>query len=134
MKRTVCLALVLLAGCSGEKTTPSGVRYIDVVEGSGPAAQRGDYLQVEYVGTLKDGPEFDRSSRGPMAIWLGEPTLIRGWNDGLVGIKEGGKRRLWVPPALAYGAEGRPPKIPPNAELVFDVEVIRLVPRKKSSQ
>jgi peptidylprolyl isomerase len=130
MKRTGCLALVLLIGCSGEKTTPSGVRYVDLVEGTGPAAQRGDYLQVQYVGTLSDGTEFDR--RGPMSIWLGEHKLIPGWNDGLAGIKEGGKRKLWIPPELGYGAQGMPPAIPPNAELIFEVEAVKLVPRKGS--
>jgi peptidylprolyl isomerase len=135
MRRTGCLALVLLVGCSGgEKTTPSGVRYVDLVEGTGPAAQRGDFLQVEYVGTFSDGKEFDRSSRGPMSVWLGESKLIQGWTDGLAGIKEGGKRKLWIPPALGYGERGMPPAIPPNAELIFEVEVVKLIPKKGSPQ
>jgi FKBP-type peptidyl-prolyl cis-trans isomerase len=130
MKRIGYLTIVLLMGCSGEKTTPSGVRYVDLVEGTGPAAQRGDFLQVDYIGTLSDGKEFDRSSRGPMSIWLGETKLIQGWNDGLLGIKEGGQRKLWIPPALGYGAQGMPPKIPPNAELIFEVEVVKLIRKK----
>jgi peptidylprolyl isomerase len=130
MKRAGCLVLVLLMGCSGEKTTPSGVRYLDIVEGTGPAAQRGDSLEVEYTGTLQDGSEFDYS-RHPKVFRLGDPNFLAGWNEGLTGVKEGGKRKLWVPPALGYGAQGKKPKIPPNAELIFEVVVIRIIPKGK---
>jgi FKBP-type peptidyl-prolyl cis-trans isomerase len=131
MKRASCLAVLLLIGCSGERTTSAGVRYLDVVEGTGPAAQRGDSLEVEYTGTLQDGTEFDFSRR-PKTIRLGDIQLISGWNDGLIGVKEGGKRKLWVPPGMGYGAAGRPPKIPGNAELIFEVVVLRVIPKSKS--
>ena len=93
--------------------------------GKGDGAKDGDTLVVHYTGTLTDGKQFD-SSRGrtPFEVTLGQKRVIAGWEQGLQGMKVGEKRQLIIPPNLAYGAEGRPPKIPPNSTLVFDVQLV----------
>jgi FKBP-type peptidyl-prolyl cis-trans isomerase len=92
------------------------------------AAKVGDTVWVHYVGKLQDGTEFDNSySRGePIQLTLGQGQVIKGWEEGLLGLKVGEKRELTIPPELAYGPEGRPPKIPQNATLIFDVELMGL--------
>lgn len=101
----------------------------DIVEGEGPAAKDGDKVTVQYVGALYDsGKEFDASwDRGePFELTLGGGTVIQGWDQGLVGMKAGGRRELIIPPDLGYGAQGSPPTIPANATLVFIVDMISI--------
>jgi protein-disulfide isomerase len=109
-------------------TGGSGTKTIDTVTGSGAVAVIGDRLVVHYVGTLDDGTVFDSSrSRGaPFDFELGHGTVIKGWETGLVGMRVGGKRKLVIPPAEAYGTRGVPPKIPPNATLTFDIELLAI--------
>ncbi|HEX6958874.1 MAG TPA: FKBP-type peptidyl-prolyl cis-trans isomerase [Ferrovibrio sp.] len=115
-----------------EKTTPSGLRYIDVKTGSGPAAQAGQTAVVHYTGWLyqngQKGKKFDSSrDRGqPFAFPLGAGRVIRGWDEGVAGMKVGGQRTLIIPPELGYGARGAGGVIPPNATLIFDVELLDL--------
>ena len=99
----------------------------DIVVGKGPAAKKGDRLSMQYVGvTYADGNEFDSSwDRGqPFKLVLGKGSVIKGWDQGLVGIRRGGRRELIIPAKLAYGATGQPPSIPPNATLVFIVDAL----------
>jgi FKBP-type peptidyl-prolyl cis-trans isomerase len=98
--------------------------------GTGPGAKVGDSIAVDYIGTLADGgKEFDRSKPGkPLTLKLGAGQVIKGWDQGLVGMKTGEKRRLTIPASLAYGARGFPPVIPPNSALVFDVTMEKITP------
>jgi FKBP-type peptidyl-prolyl cis-trans isomerase len=107
-------------------TTPSGLEYLDVVVGTGAVANAGQQVSVHYTGWLADGSSFDRSvSRGqPFAFALGRGQVIKGWDEGVSGMRIGGKRRLIIPAALGYGARGAPGAIPPNATLIFDVELL----------
>jgi len=101
----------------------------DLKVGTGPAAKAGDAITVVYRGTLTNGKEFDSSKgRPPYAFLLGKGTVIKGWDQGLVGAKAGGKRRLTVPPALAYGDRGIGSDIPPKSTLVFDIDILRVEP------
>ena len=103
--------------------TASGLRYADIAEGEGAPARAGDVVNVHYTGRLTDGSEFDSSrNRGPLSFRIGEGRVIPCWEEGLQGVRVGGKRLLVIPPGLAYGARGAPPVIPPNATLVFEVE------------
>jgi FKBP-type peptidyl-prolyl cis-trans isomerase len=108
----------------GEPTvTASGLKIIDTLVGTGTEAKAGDSLTVQYTGYLEDGTIFDGPAihGGPASFSL--TRAILGWQEGVPGMKAGGKRRLIIPPALAYGATGRP-GIPPNATLTFDVELL----------
>lgn len=107
-------------------TTDSGLRYIDEVVGTGDEAKEGSTASVHYTGWLTDGSKFDSSrDRGePFAFTIGAQRVIAGWEEGVAGMKVGGKRRLIIPFELAYGASGRPPVIPPAAALIFDVELL----------
>lgn len=118
-------ALALTACGSDTSTEPSLFRAEDIVVGEGTPAVAGDTLTVHYVGALENGDVFEDSyaSGEPYTFRLGARTVIQGWEQGLVGMRVGGKRRLIVPPALAYGSQGRPP-IPPNAILHFEIELI----------
>jgi peptidylprolyl isomerase len=108
-------------------TTPSGLRYQDLAPGSGPAAQAGSTVAVNYTGWLTNGREFDSSrGHGPYQLTIGNHEVIEGWEEGLTGMRVGGRRKLVLPPSLAYGAAGSPPVIPPHATLVFDVELVAL--------
>ncbi len=108
--------------------TKSGLEYIDLKEGTGAKAKDGDMVEVHYTGWLKDGKKFDSSlDRGqPFTFKLGAGMVIKGWDEGVAGMKEGGKRKLIIPSDLAYGPNGRPPVIPANAELTFEVELIKV--------
>jgi len=111
------------AGTTGE--TPGGVQYTDTVVGSGASPESGQVVTVHYTGRLDDGTEFDSSvGRGPFAFRQDAGQVISGWEEGVVGMKVGGKRTLVIPPELAYGAEGREPQIPPDATLTFDIELL----------
>ncbi|MFL6336646.1 MAG: FKBP-type peptidyl-prolyl cis-trans isomerase [Pyrinomonadaceae bacterium] len=109
----------------GEVTTPSGLRYTDLVVGTGPSPRRGQTAVVHYTGTLTDGTKFDssRDKGQPYPFVLGTGRVIKGWDEGVATMKVGGRRKLVVPPALGYGATGNG-TIPPNATLVFDVELL----------
>lgn len=108
-------------------TTDSGLVYEDLVLGQGDEAQAGDTVSVHYTGWLEDGTQFDSSvDRGtPFEFNLGAGAVIKGWDEGVAGMREGGKRRLVIPPELAYGEPGRGP-IPPNATLIFEVELLEI--------
>ncbi len=108
------------------QTTKSGLKYWDLKKGSGAIAKAGDQVKVHYTGWLTDGKKFDSSvDRGePFAFKLGAGMVIKGWDEGVAGMKVGGKRQLRIPSELGYGARGAGGAIPPNAELVFDVELL----------
>jgi FKBP-type peptidyl-prolyl cis-trans isomerase len=107
---------------------PSGLVKEDTVVGKGPEAKKGDHVSVHYTGTLVDGTKFDssRDRDEPFEFTLGAGMVIKGWDEGVVGMKKGGKRRLTIPSELGYGKSGSPPKIPPNATLVFEVELLEI--------
>ena len=109
-------------------TTKSGLKYQELKEGTGEEAKKGDVVTVHYTGTLKDGKKFDSSvDRGkPFTVQIGVGQVIKGWDEGIPGMKVGGKRKLIIPSDLAYGPQGRPPVIPPSAELTFEVELIAI--------
>jgi FKBP-type peptidyl-prolyl cis-trans isomerase len=108
---------------------PTKLEKEDIVVGTGREAKSGDTVHVQYTGTLMNGEKFDSSydhGGTPFKVALGKGEVIKGWDEGLVGVKVGGKRKLLIPPDLGYGAEGSPPKIPPNAGLIFDVELVSI--------
>jgi peptidylprolyl isomerase len=110
-------------------TTGSGLKYQDVVVGKGPAPKAGDDLLVNYTGRFPNGKVFDSSlgpGRGPFELHLGRGEVIKGWDEALSTMHVGGKRKLIIPPDLAYGPRGYPGVIPPNSTLTFDVELLRI--------
>jgi FKBP-type peptidyl-prolyl cis-trans isomerase len=113
---------------SGMITMPSGLQYQDLVVGDGAQAAAGDQVSVHYTGWLEDGTKFDSSvdRNQPFDFTLGQGMVIAGWDEGVAGMREGGKRKLIIPPDLAYGAAGYPPTIPPSATLVFEVELLKV--------
>jgi len=106
-------------------TTASGLRYEDVVVGTGASPQTGQRVTVHYTGTFTDGKKFDSSrDRGqPFTFVIGTGGVIKGWDEGVATMKVGGKRNLYIPSALAYGTRGQGP-IPPNTDLLFEVELL----------
>jgi len=112
---------------SPERVTESGLRITDLVVGEGPEAVAGQGVVVNYRGTLTDGREFDSSyGRGPFRFPLGAGRVIRGWDEGVAGMKVGGKRKLVIPPDLGYGSRGAGGVIPPDATLIFEVELLEV--------
>ena len=111
---------------STDKVGITQLKMVDIKIGSGREAKNGDKLSVHYVGTLTDGKKFDssRDRKTPFEVTLGAGQVIKGWEQGLVGMKIGGLRKLTIPPELGYGARGAPPVIPPNATLIFEVELL----------
>jgi FKBP-type peptidyl-prolyl cis-trans isomerase len=106
-------------------TTPDGLKYWDTKVGTGATATAGHKVKVHYTGWLTNGKKFDSSvGKQPFEFQLGAGQVIKGWDEGVAGMKVGGKRRLEIPPALAYGAGGVPGAIPPNSTLLFDVELL----------
>jgi FKBP-type peptidyl-prolyl cis-trans isomerase len=148
----VVVAIILIGrsgGSSGDETTtkaditvpngptvklptespPTHLVVKDLKTGTGAAAQPGDQVSVQYVGVLyNDGSKFDSSyDRGqPFSFKLSSGQVIQGWDQGVAGMKEGGLRELIIPPDLAYGAQGQPPSIPPNATLVFVIDLVKV--------
>lgn len=109
-------------------TTDSGLQYIEVVEGTGAKPQPGQRVTVHYTGTLEDGTQFDssRDRNRPFSFTIGVGQVIKGWDEGISTMRVGGRRQLIVPPELGYGARGAGGVIPPNATLIFDVELLRI--------
>jgi FKBP-type peptidyl-prolyl cis-trans isomerase FkpA len=108
--------------------TPSGLRYQDLAQGQGAEASAGKTVSVHYTGWLPNGEKFDssRDRNQPFGFTLGAGQVIAGWDEGVAGMKVGGRRKLVVPPDLGYGTAGAPPDIPPGATLVFDVELLEV--------
>jgi FKBP-type peptidyl-prolyl cis-trans isomerase len=106
-------------------TTPSGLQYWDIKVGTGATAAAGQNVKVQYTGWLTTGKKFDSSVGGPpFTFQLGAGQVIKGWDEGVVGMKVGGKRQLKIPPQLAYGEKGYPGAIPANSTLIFDVQLV----------
>jgi FKBP-type peptidyl-prolyl cis-trans isomerase len=111
-----------------EVRTASGLRYVDEVVGTGAEAQAGQKVSVHYRGLLESGTQFDSSrdpGKQPLEFVLGSGSMIKGFDEGVRGMKAGGKRRLVIPPQLGYGPAGRPPTIPGNATLIFEIELLK---------
>ena len=142
-KRSLLLVVIIfgvlgaagLSGCGGQASTssdsttsPSSLTIKDEVVGTGPEAKAGDTVTVNYTGWLTDGTKFDSSldRNEPFSFELGAGQVIAGWDQGVAGMKVGGKRKLTIPPELGYGAQGAGGVIPPNATLVFEVELLQI--------
>jgi FKBP-type peptidyl-prolyl cis-trans isomerase FkpA len=110
------------------RKTPSGLRYQDLAVGDGTTATAGKSVTVHYTGWLPNGEKFDssRDRNEPFSFTLGAGQVIAGWDEGVAGMKVGGRRKLVIPADLAYGTAGAPPDIPPGATLVFDVELLNV--------
>ena len=129
----LCLALAACEAAKSSEANNNGatvgeLQKTDVKVGTGDEAKPGDYVEVHYTGTLKDGKKFDSSidRKEPFTFTIGG-RVIKGWNEGVPGMKVGGKRKLIIPPELAYGAKGTPDgTIPPDAELTFVVELLEV--------
>ena len=120
---------VALTGCGQktgqEVTTATGLKYVDEVVGTGEKPRLGKTVVVDYTGTFPDGTKFDSSADHgqPYEFRLGTGTVIAGWDEGILSMRVGGKRKLIVPPDLGYGAQGKG-RIPPNATLIFEIELL----------
>ena len=128
MKRLITALMLLAAvGCSDSPTAPSSLVIEDIVVGTGATAATGDTLTVHYVGRLQNGSQFESSYdlNRPYTFRVGAGQVIAGWDQGIPGMKVGGKRRLTIPPSLAYGNQ-QVGSIPPNSTLVFDVELLSI--------
>jgi len=114
------------SGGGSEVTTASGLKYTDVKVGTGAEAKSGQNVSVHYTGTLTDGKKFDSSKdrNQPFNFPLGAGRVIKGWDEGVAGMKVGGVRKLVIPASLGYGAQGAGGVIPPNATLLFEVELL----------
>jgi peptidylprolyl isomerase len=134
MKRSLFLTALVLAPAGAAAATkpprtvvlPDGLKYVDLKIGAGPQPATGQTVRVHYVGRLLDGTKFDssRDRHQPFEFALGEGNVIPGWDEGVKTMRVGGRRKLIVPPQLAYGEQGAGDKIPPNATLVFDIELL----------
>jgi peptidylprolyl isomerase len=123
----LCLLVLGLAD-NNAQTGKGGLKIKDVKEGTGAAAKKGDTVFVHYTGRLKDGKKFDssRDRDEPFSFQLGAGEVIKGWDEGVAGMKAGGKRELVIPPELGYGKKGAGNVIPPDAELHFEVELLKI--------
>jgi peptidylprolyl isomerase len=117
---------IKMAQAAQEVTTPTGLKYTDEVVGNGPSPRNGQTVVVHYTGWLTNGTKFDSSlDRGqPFTFPLGQGQVIKGWDEGVASMKVGGKRKLVIPPDLGYGNRGAGGVIPPNATLVFEVQLL----------
>jgi peptidylprolyl isomerase len=128
----LAVAVGFAAGCTGDadgekKVTQNGIRYVDLAEGSGEPAKFGDGMVFTYTGFLTDGRRFEKRDKdNPTVIRVGFNQVVPGLDEGLEKIKTGGKRKIWIPSRMAYGVTGSAPKVPPNADLIFEVEVLRI--------
>lgn len=126
----VVIAMTASANAAETVTLPSGLKYQDEVVGTGPEPKAGQQVTVQYTGWLdengKKGRKFDssRDRNQPFSFAIGAGQVIRGWDEGVMSMKTGGKRTLIIPPELGYGARGAGGVIPPNATLIFDVELL----------
>jgi FKBP-type peptidyl-prolyl cis-trans isomerase FkpA len=139
------VAMLLVSGCSRAPEEPTGdykpaqgaplppgptrLESEEIVVGSGRVVHAGDTVHVQYTGTLTNGKKFDSSydhGGDPFKFTIGKGEVIQGWDQGVVGMKVGGKRRLRIPSDLGYGEKGSPPSIPPGAGLVFEVELVSI--------
>ncbi|MFY9558581.1 MAG: FKBP-type peptidyl-prolyl cis-trans isomerase [Blastocatellia bacterium] len=129
------VAVLFLVLSGGEKSIPasgiepisdSGLQIVDEVIGTGESPKPRQNVTVHYTGTLEDGRKFESSvdRNEPLTFQIGTGSVIKGWDDGIMTMKVGGKRKLIIPPSLGYGATGRPPMIPPNATLIFEIELL----------
>ena len=112
-------------------TNPSGLKYVDLVEGTGALVKQGDHVAVKYLGKLADGTKFDSSADHPemgatFNYVQGVTELIPGWTEGVSTMKVGGKRKLIIPPPLGYGLQGYGDVIPPNSTLIFEIELVAI--------
>lgn len=110
--------------------TESGLQYWDIKVGTGEEAKSGDKVKVHYTGWFTSGKKFDSSvdAHQPYSFTLGQGNVIKGWDEGVAGMKVGGKRQLRIPPELAYGEQGYKNIVPPNATLIFDVQLLSVTP------
>lgn len=124
----VALSLEDVAEKEDVKTTESGLRYVDIEQGEGATPKEGQTVVVHYTGSLADGTKFDssRDRDRPFSFKLGEGQVIKGWEEGISTMQVGGRRQLIIPPELGYGQRGAGGVIPPNATLIFDVELLEI--------
>ncbi len=125
----IIFTLIALSGCGKggkEIITSSGLKYTEIKEGSGAIASNGKKVMVHYVGTLENGKVFDSSmdKNQPLSFTLGSGEMIPGFDEGILNMKVGGRRKLVIPPNLAWGTEGAQGVIPPNATVIFDIELL----------
>ncbi len=115
----------------GVKTTESGLQYMVIKDGTGESPSISDKVKVHYRGMLMDGTEFDNSYKRDEPAEFGLEGIIPGWTEALQLMKEGAKWKIFVPPALAYGEQGKPPRIPPNSLLIFELELLEVMEAEK---
>ena len=120
--------LIAMENTENQVTTASGLKYVEIAEGTGETPTKGQTVSVHYTGTLENGKKFDssRDRNQPFEFQIGEGQVIKGWDEGLSTMKPGGRRKLIIPADLGYGARGAGGAIPPNATLIFDVELLKI--------
>ncbi|KAM6502457.1 hypothetical protein JOM56_002434 [Amanita muscaria] len=111
---------------SAEQELPGGLKFVDATTGEGPVAKKGNFVAMRYIGRLQNGKVFDKNVKGgPFSFRLGKGEVIKGWDEGIVGMRVGGERKLTIPPAMAYGKKGTD-GIPPNSTLIFEVKLLEI--------